>query len=104
MPNLENICLHKSATAKPYPVTETDKDLLKKVREDETFVDETIVDETFIRDSTIWCKSIVGIDASQLHPVSKRQAMPTGLYTRWELDSKSGNFKPRQNKMTVLKK
>ena len=26
------------------------------------------------------------------------QAMPTGLYTRWELDSESGKFKPRQNK------
>ena len=26
------------------------------------------------------------------------QAMPTGLYTRWELDSKSCKFKPPQNR------
>ena len=33
------------------------------------------------------CKSIVGIDASQLYPFSLTQPMPTGLYTRWEYDT-----------------
>ena len=58
-----------------------------------------VVNETSIRDSTNWCKFLVGIDASQLYLFSTRQAMPTGLYTRWELDSESGKPKLHQ-KMT----
>ena len=34
LPNLANICLHKSTDAKFYPSTEADKDLLEKIRED----------------------------------------------------------------------
>ena len=34
LPNLTNICLHKSPTAKIYPFTENDEDLLEKIRED----------------------------------------------------------------------
>ena len=34
LPNLPNICLHKSTDAKFYPFTEGDKDLLEKIRED----------------------------------------------------------------------
>ena len=34
LPNLANICLHKSTGAKFYPFTEGDKDLLEKIRED----------------------------------------------------------------------
>ena len=34
LPNLANICLHKSTSAKFYPFTETDKDLLQKIRKD----------------------------------------------------------------------
>ena len=34
LPNLANICLHKPTSAKFYPFTETDKDLLQKIRED----------------------------------------------------------------------
>ena len=33
LPSLANICLHKSTSAKFYPFTETDKDLLQKIRE-----------------------------------------------------------------------
>ena len=42
-------------------------------------------------------KSIVGIDASQLYPYSMCKPMPTGLYTRWNYDSESQKFLPRQN-------
>ena len=104
LPNLANICLHKSTSAKFYPFTETDKDLLQKVREDMVggpsivFTRKTVVDETFIRNSGNICKSIVGIDASQLYPYSMCQPMPTGLYTRWEYDTESNRFKPQQNK------
>ena len=33
LPNLANICLHKSTDSKFYPCTESDKDLLEKIRE-----------------------------------------------------------------------
>ena len=34
LPNFANICLHKSITAKLYPFTDWDNDLLEKVPED----------------------------------------------------------------------
>ena len=104
LPNLSNICLHKSTDAKFYPFTEGDKDLLEKSREDVVggpsivFTRKAVVDETFIRKSTNLCKSVVGIDAGQLNPYSMCQPMPTGLYTRWDLDSETSRFTPRQNK------
>ena len=104
LPNLAKICLRKSTSAKFYPFTETDIDLLQKIREDMVggpsivFTRKAVVDETFIRNSGNFCKSIVGIDASQLYPYSMCQPMPTGLYTRWECDTESNRFKPQQNK------
>ena len=62
------------------------------------FTRKAVVDETLIRDSGKICKSIVGIDASQLYPYSMCQPMPTGLDTRWEYDTESNRFKPQQNK------
>ena len=56
------------------------------------------MDETFIRKSSNLCKSIVGIDASQLYPYSMCQPRPTGLYTQWEYDSKTKRLTARQNK------
>ena len=90
LPSLANICLHKSTDSKFYPFTEWDKDLLEKIQEGMVggpsivFTRKVVVDETFIRESLSLCKSIVGIDASQLYPYSMCQPMPTGLYTRWE--------------------
>ena len=104
LPNLANICLHKSTNAKFYPFAETDWDSLEKIRGDMVGGPSIVstrkedVDETFTWDSANWLNSVVGVDASQLYPFSMRQAMATGQYTRWELDSESGNFKPRQNK------
>ena len=89
LPILANICLHKLTDSKFYPFTESDEDLLEKIREDMVggpsifFTRKAVVDETFIRKSSNLCKSIVGIDASQLYPYSICQPMPTGLYTRW---------------------
>ena len=71
-PDLANTCLLKSTNAKFHPFTESDKDLLEKLREDMVagpsivFTIEAVVDETFIRDSTNWCKTLVGIDAKKL--------------------------------------
>ena len=104
LPDLANIRLHKSTDSKFYPFTESDKDLLEKIREDMVggpsivFTRKAVVDETFIRKSTNLCKSIVGIDPSQLYPYSMCQPMPTGLYTRWNYDSESQKFMARQYK------
>ena len=74
LPNLANICLHKSTNAKSYPFTEVHKDLLEKIREDVVggafivFTGKAVVDETSIPKSTNICNSIVGINASQLYP------------------------------------
>ena len=88
LPNLANFCLHKSTDAKLYPFTEGDKNLLERIREDVVgvptivFTRKAVVDETFSRKSTNICKSIVGINASQLYPYSMSQPMPIGFYTR----------------------
>ena len=103
LPNLANICLHKSTDAKFYPFTEGDKDLMEKIREDViggpsiVFTRKAVVDETFIRKSANLCKSFVGIDASQLYPYSMCQPMPTGLYRRWDFESETSRFITRQN-------
>ena len=107
---MANICPHKSTDSKFYPFTESDKDLLEKIREDMVggpsivFPRKAVVDETFIRKSTNVCKSIVGIDASQLYPYSMCQPMPTGLYTRWNYDTESQKFILRQNKTRSFEK
>ena len=91
LPNLANICLHKSTRAKFYPFTETDKDLLEKIREDMVggpsivFTRRAVVDETFIRKSQkcvqvhCWyrCKSTLSVfnmstHAWSLHPIRIR--------------------------------
>ena len=103
LPNLANICLHKSTDYKFYPFFSSDSDLLEKIREDMTggpsivFTRKAVANETFIRKSKNLCKSIVGIDASQLYPYSMCQDMPTGLYTRWDYDEETQKFKARQN-------
>ena len=85
LPNLANICLHQSTNHKFVPFVESDKDLHDKIREDMTggpsivFTRKAVVDQTFIRNSENICKSIVGIDASQLYPFSMCQEMPTGI-------------------------
>ena len=82
----------------------------KKIREDVVggpyivFRRNAVVEETFIRKSTNICNSNVGIDAKQLHPYSMCQPMPTGLYTRWNIDSETGRFTSRQNKTRGFEK
>ena len=104
LPNFANICSHKSTDAKIYPFIESDKDLLETIREymvggpSIVFTRKAVVDETCILKSSNLCKSIVGIDASQLYLYSVCQPKPTRLYTRWEYDSKTKSFTARQNK------
>ena len=104
LPKLANICLHSFTSAKFYPFTESDKDLLSKFREDvvggpsKVFKRKTVADETHIRKSKNVCKSIVQKDASQLQPYSVSQPKTTGLYTRYQFDADFKRFQPRQNK------
>ena len=73
LPNLANKCLHKSTNYRFYPFCENDKDLCEKIREYVTvgpsfvFTRNVLFDETIIRKLLNICKSIVGIDASQLY-------------------------------------
>ena len=104
LPNLANICLHKT--------TDSNCTLLLKVTRTcwRRFVKIWLVvrllsshaslwlTKLFFRKSTTLCKSIVGIDASQLYLYSMCQPMPTGLYSRWNYDSASQKIMPRQNK------
>ena len=62
------------------------------------FTCKAVVNKTFNRKSTKLCKPNVGIDARQLYPYSICQPVPTGLYTRWDLDTEASRFIPRQNK------
>ena len=102
--NLANSCLHKSTGAVFIHSLNPKKTCCKKIREDmvggPSIVSSRtdVVNETFIRNSGNFCKSIVGIDASQLCPYSLCQPRPTSLYTRWEYDTKSFRFKPQENK------
>ena len=104
LPNLASICFNISTGLKLYPSTEWDKDLLEKIREDFVggpsivFTRKLVVEEPFIPKSSNLCKSIVGIDSSQLYPYSKCQQRPTGLYMRWEYDYETKRFTACQNK------
>ena len=70
-PNLANICLSKSTHSKFCPFREGDKCLLTKnwdvINGGSPFIftRTTVVDETFFRKTMNFCKSFVGIDASQ---------------------------------------
>ena len=68
------------------------------------FTRKAVTNETFIRKSTNLCKSIVGIDASQLYPYSMCQPMPTGLHTRSNYGSESQKFMAPQSKTRSFEK
>ena len=63
LPNLANICLHKTTDAKFYPFREGGRNLLEKIRDvvggpSIVFTRKAVVDETFIRKSSnmqIYC-------------------------------------------------
>ena len=65
LPKLANNCLHKSTSDKFYPFTETDKDLLQKIREvmvggpSIVFTRKIVVEGNFIWNSGKFCKTIV---------------------------------------------
>ena len=72
IPILSNLCLQKSTASNVYPSKEAELDLLEKVRIvvvgslSFVFTHKALIDQIFIRKSEKTCKSMVGIDASQL--------------------------------------
>ena len=104
LPDLANTGSQKSTDGKFYLFTEGDEDLSEKIRENVVggsslvFTRKAVVDETFIRKSTNICKSIAGIDASQLYPYSMCEPKLTGLYTRWDIELETSRSTRRQNK------
>ena len=108
LPNLANICPHNSTDHKFNPVFSSDSVLLEKIREYMTggpsivFTRKAGANKTFTPKSNNLCKSIVGIDASQLYPYSMCQDMPTGLYTRWDYDEETQKVKARQNRVRTF--
>ena len=109
IPNQGVNCRHSSTSAKFCPITESDKVLVSKVREDMVegpsivFTHKAVVDETQNCKTTIVCKSIVGIDASQLHPCSLCQLMLTRIYSSYEFDADSQRFHPFGTNPEVFK-
>ena len=71
-PNLANVFLHSSTTAKFYVFPEKDKSLLEKVRENMVggpsivFTQKAVVDKTKLQSSPNIYNPIVNIDACQL--------------------------------------
>ena len=94
LPNLTNICLHKSNHKKFYLFVEADKDLR--------------VPLLSLLEKRLWIKHIFETQKTFANqtPVnfapSQCVNVPTGLYTRREFDSDSQKFKARQNKMRKI--
>ena len=51
------------------------------------FTRKALVGKTFIKNSSNLCKSLVGIDATQLYTCSMCQYMQKRLYMRWEFNT-----------------
>ena len=104
LPNLANICLHKNTDAKFYPFTEGHTDLLVKKHRDVfggpfiVFTRKAVVDEDSIRKSTYAISLLVLTLANYTSTQCVCLSMPTGLYTRWDLDLETGGLRTQQNK------
>ena len=108
LPNLANRILHSSTSLKFFPFNEEEKKFDDYIREWLTggpsiiFTRYAKVGSSRIKNSSNICKTIVGIDASQLYPFSMMKDMPTGVYTKWELREDTGLFHPRRSKKNYL--
>ena len=73
IPNLSNNCLHKPTNTEIYPITEADKDLMEKNREDVVcgsivLTRKTVAGDTFVRKSTILCNSLLRLMPANYWP------------------------------------
>ena len=103
LPNLANRFLHSSTDAAIFPFCEKDKDYDNYFQKWLTgrpsiiFIRYAKVGETKIRESRNVCISIVGIDPSQLNPLSMTKEMPTRPYIKWEYNEETEKFRPKRN-------
>ena len=104
LPNLANICLHKSTDAKFYPFTEGDKDLWKKIEKVLLVVHlsflhaKQLLMKLLFESVQTSANLLLGLMPANFIPTALCQPMHTGLYTRWDFDSEPSRFTPRQNK------
>ena len=90
LPDLANRILHSSTSLKFFPFNQEDQRFDDYIREWLTggpsiiFTRYAKVGSWRIKNSSNMCKTIVGIDASQLYPFSMMKDMPAGVYTKWE--------------------
>ena len=57
-----------------------------------------VLSKNLLRDSTQYCKTIIGIDATDFHPHSLCHVMPAGLYLSWKQNNESDKFMQRQSR------
>lgn len=111
LPSIANRMLHKSTSLKFHPFAQKDEDLAIKIRSNVVggpsivFTRYAKACETIIRhNGSETCKTIVGVDASQLYPYSMTQKMPTGPYTRWDLTDDGQFFTHERDWRSQLEK
>ena len=103
LPNLANRILHSSRSAKFFPFNKMDSHYDTYIRSWLTggpsiiFTRYAKANVTKIGTSENICKSIVGIDASQLYPYSMTKLMPSGPYVKWEFSNERQLFIPKRN-------
>ena len=103
LPTLANRLLHSSTNEKFFPFIEKDKEYDDYIRKWLTGGPSIIFNRyakaglTKMENSENVCKSIIGIDATQLYPFSMMQDMPTSHYVKWEFSEESSKFHPRRN-------
>ena len=104
LPNLANRILHSSTLAAFFQFCEKeDEEYDNYIRNwlkggpSIIFTRYAKVGETKIRDSENVCKSVVGIDASQLSPFSMTKEMSTGLYAKWDFNDDNAKFHSKRS-------
>ena len=104
LPNLANICLHKSTDYKIYPFLSGDSDLLEKIRKDMTrgpsfvFTRKAFANETLIRKSNNLNASTVEIDIVNSNLIPRIRMYPQarirdGTTVQNYKDSRQGKIK-----------
>ena len=92
LPDLANICLHKSTDYRFYLLLSKDKDLFEKIWENMTRGPSIVF---------TW-KAVANRTLSQLYPYLLCQNMPICLFTRWDYYEETHKFNARQNRLRSI--
>ena len=105
LPNLAKTCLHKSRGTSLYPFTKAVKDLLEKNREYVVVIlvsflhAKHLLIKLFFQRPLTYANQLCGLMPANYTTYSMCQPLLIGLYTRWNHDSQTSRFTPRQNKI-----